>query len=164
MAASARTYLTYVDAKRSANKHYFTAVLVTAAGSEVVTAWGRIGVTPTEKSLGTFSDHRKALDTYNHIIREKTGKGYKETTVPGVQGIPSIPVPRFWSGSVLTASQATPVMSNPSTLLGRLTAAIDPRFINKPIVPMRQKSQAEIDADELAATMRQRKNKAKWSF
>ena len=52
---------------------------VEISGNSVTTTWGRIG-TGGQSKTKDFADAAKAKAEYDKLIKEKTGKGYKEST------------------------------------------------------------------------------------
>jgi len=91
------------------------------SGASVTTRWGRIGTAGQEKTKD-FASSDKAQAEYDSLIREKTGKGYRET---GASSAPAPPAPRPAPASPPPPAAAPPVPEPPPQPVSSATAATE---------------------------------------
>src|SRR5688572_27460570 len=62
------------------------------AGTSVTSRWGRIGTAGQEKTKD-FASLEKAQAEHDALVREKTGKGYREAGAASGSAAPAVPRP-----------------------------------------------------------------------
>jgi predicted DNA-binding WGR domain protein len=73
----------------TSSKFWEIEIAGTGAGTRMTTRWGRIGTAGQEKTKD-FASPEKAQAEHDALVREKTGKGYRET---GAASAPAVPRP-----------------------------------------------------------------------